>query len=130
MFFVFFGNSGDLAPSTRKSLAIAIVRFWFVKQEMRHINFSLGLKNGVFGGGQKVSVGKVHVFFCPLVRKSSTIYKGKCIQNSKVSLKMAIPCFLQCFASVCIEEHPKIRCSSSCQAKHILENHPPEIITS
>ena len=27
----FFGISGDLAPSTRRSLAIAIVRFWCAK---------------------------------------------------------------------------------------------------
>ena len=27
----FYGISGDLAPSTRKSLAIAIVRFWCAK---------------------------------------------------------------------------------------------------
>ena len=41
----FCGISGDLAPSTRKSLAIAMVRFWCAKQEplnvqgrKRHIN--------------------------------------------------------------------------------------------
>ena len=34
----FCGTSGDLAPSTRKSLAIAIVRFWCAKH-----NTKLGL---------------------------------------------------------------------------------------
>ena len=31
----FCGISGDLAPSTRKSLAIAIVRFWCAKKEKK-----------------------------------------------------------------------------------------------
>ena len=37
----FCGISGDLAPSTRKSLAIAIVRFWCAKRPQKNI----GLKN-------------------------------------------------------------------------------------
>ena len=30
----FCGISGDLSPSTRKSLAIAIVRFWYAKTKV------------------------------------------------------------------------------------------------
>ena len=33
----FCGISGDLAPSTRKSLAIAIVRFWCAKDKSRQL---------------------------------------------------------------------------------------------
>ena len=36
----FCGMSGDLGPSTRKSLAIAIVRFWCAKED-RDIVISL-----------------------------------------------------------------------------------------
>ena len=39
--------SGDLAPSTRKSLAIAIVRFWCANQ---------GFPRGVFVKGGEISI--------------------------------------------------------------------------
>ena len=41
----FCGISGDLAPSTRKSLAIAIVRFWCAKPPSPHF-----LPKGIFQG--------------------------------------------------------------------------------
>ena len=37
--------------------------FCVLSQEMRHINFFLGPKWGVLGGGQKVYVEKVYVLF-------------------------------------------------------------------
>ena len=47
--------SGDLVPSTRKSLAIAIVRFWCAKHRLRHP------LNGHLVYGQN----GVHLSFCP-----------------------------------------------------------------
>ena len=48
----FCGISGDLAPSTRKSLAIAIVRFWCAKVIL-HFGYtpSIPLTLFNFGGG-------------------------------------------------------------------------------
>ena len=70
----FCGISGDLAPSTRKSLAIAIVRFWCAKVARHYTRAdlpatvplsrgnqgattSLGSEIGIGGGGQNVLRG-------------------------------------------------------------------------
>ena len=45
----FCGISGDLAPSTRKSLAIVIVRFWCAKEESEVRELS-GKESGISSG--------------------------------------------------------------------------------
>ena len=50
----FCGISGDLAPSTRKSLAIAIVRFWCAKGLWKRAPIT----GGNFGENQKGTVGR------------------------------------------------------------------------
>ena len=45
-----------------------------LSQEVRHINFFLGAQNGGLGGGQKVYVKRVYVFFLSLTvdRRTTT----------------------------------------------------------
>ena len=53
----FCGISGDLAPSTRKSLAIAIVRFWCAKKSTFSLHF-LDIPGGARAIGQRAKSKK------------------------------------------------------------------------
>ena len=55
----FCGISGDLAPSTRKLLAIAIVRFWCGKELMQHaVPKTIGTKRRLVAGTSGIMIGR------------------------------------------------------------------------